>query len=122
MSGQPYRYAKDVANFRQDYMESLGLRANLDDANLQANKNFKETGSLPPQSQMKDMRTTPEILADTEKLKLSLIAELKPVCSVSMAQAVIQRVQQSPLNGDGSFLVWFAQNAPELVSNLKKKL
>jgi len=121
MSGQPYRYAKDVANFRQDYMEALGLRANLDDANLQANKNFKETGSLPPKSQMKDMRTTPEILADTEKLKLSLIAELKPVCSVSMAQAVIQRVQQSPLNGDGSFFTWFAQSAPELVANLKKK-
>ena len=121
MSGQPYRYAKDIDNFRQDYMEALGLRANLDDMNLQANKQYKETGALPPQSSMKDMRTTPEILADTEKLKLSLIAELKPVCSTQMAQSVVQRVQTSPLNADGSFLVWFAQNAPELVSQLKKK-
>lgn len=121
MSGQPYRYAKDVENFRQDYMESLGLRANLDDMNLQANKNYKETGALPPKSTMRDMRTTPEILADIEKLKLSLYAELKPVCSVQMAQLVVQRVQNSPLNADGSFLTWFAQNAPELVGQLKKK-
>ena len=121
MSGQPYRYAKDVENFRSDYMQQLGLRANLDDMNLQANKNYKETGALPPQSTMKDMRTTSEILADSEKLKLSLIAELKPVCSTQMAQSVIQKVQQSPLNADGSFLVFFAQNAPELVTQLKKK-
>lgn len=121
MSGQPNRYVKDVANFRNDYMEALGLRASLDDMNLQANKQYKDTGSLPPQSTLKDMRTTPEILADTEKLKLSLIAELKPVCSTGMAQLVVQRVQQSPLNADGSFLVWFAQNAPELVMQLKKK-
>ena len=121
MSGQPYRYAKDVENFRSDYMQQLGLRANLDDMNLQANKNYKETGALPPQSTMKDMRTTSEILADTEKLKLSLIAELKPVCSTQMAQSVIQKVQQSPLNADGSFLVFFSQNAPELVAQLKKK-
>jgi len=121
MSGQPYRYASDVENFRNDYMESLGLRANLDDMNLQANKNYKETGALPPKSNMKDMRTTSEILADTEKLKLSLIAELKAVCSVQMAQSVIQKVQQSPLNADGSFLIWFSQNAPEIVQQLKKK-
>jgi len=121
MSGQPYKYASDVEDFRRDYMAALGMRANLDDANLQANKQFKDTGSLPPQSTIKDTRTTPEILADTEKLKLNLIAELKPVCSTGMAQLVVQRIQQSPFNADGSLLVWFAQNAPELVTQLKKK-
>lgn len=121
MSGQPNRYASDVEDFRNDYMQTLTLRANLDDMNLQANKQFKETGSLPPQSTMKDMRTTPEILLDTEKLKLSLISELKSVCSIQMAQQVIQKIQQSPFNTDGSLLVWFAQNVPELVTQLKKK-
>jgi len=121
MSGQPYRYAKDVENFRSDYMEQLGLRANLDDMNLQANKTYKETGSLPPKSTMKDMRTTPEILADIQKIRLEIIGELKPVCSIQMAQQVVQRVEQSPLNSDGSFLVFLAQNAPELVNQLKKK-
>lgn len=121
MSGQPYRYVKDIENFRKDYMTSLGLRANLDDMNLQANKNYKETGAIPPQSTMKDMRTTSEILADTEKLKLSLIEEFKSVATTQMSQAVIQKVIQSPFNADGSFLVFIAQNAPELVSQLKKK-
>jgi len=121
MSGQPYKYAKDVANFRKDYMDALSLRANLDDMNLQANKTYKETGALPPQSQMKDNRLTSEILADTEKLKLSIISDLSEVVNSQMAQLVIQRVQQSPLNADGSFLIWLAQNAPELTVNLKKK-
>jgi hypothetical protein len=121
MSGQPYRYAKDVENFRNEYMESLGLRANIDNMNLQVNKNYKETGALPPQSSMKDMRTTSEILADTEKLKLSIISDFKDVATPNMMQIVLQKVQTSPLNGDGSFLIWMAQNSPELVSQLKKK-
>jgi hypothetical protein len=121
MSGQPYKYATDIDNFRADYMKSLELRANLDDMNLQANKTYKDTGALPPQSTMKDTRTTPEILADVGKLKLSLINELKAVASTQMAQLVVQRIEQSPLNADGSFLIWFSQNVPELVSNLRKK-
>ena len=122
MSGQPYRYAKDIENFRDNYMEALGLRANLDDMNLQANKIYKETGTIPPKSTaMKDTRTTAEILMDTEKLKIGLIGELKSVCSPQMALLVVQRVISSPLNADGSFLVWFSQNASELVINLKKK-
>ena len=122
MSGQPYRYAKDVDNFRKEYMETLGLKANIDDMNLQANKIYKATGAIPPKSTaMIDGRTTAEILMDTEKLKISLYSELKPICTPQMALLVVQRVSSSPLNGDGSFLVWFAQNATELVANLKKK-
>lgn len=121
MSGQPYRYEKDIANFRTEYMNTLGLRANLDDMNLQANKTYKDTGSLPPMSQMKDNRLTSEILADTEKIKLSIMGDFKDLCTPNMAALVIQRVQGSPLNADGSFLSWLAQNAPELVLNIKKK-
>jgi hypothetical protein len=121
MSGQPYRYAKDVENFRNEYMETLNTISNINDMNLQANKNYKETGALPPQSSMKDNRTTSEILADVEKLKLSIIGEFKGLCSPNMAMGVIQKVQSSPLNGDGSFLTWLAQNAPELVAQLKRK-
>jgi nitrogen regulatory protein PII len=121
MSGQPYRYAKDVASFRNDYMESLGLRANLDNENLQANKIYKETGSLPPKSTMKDMRTTAEILADTEKLKLTIVNELKDVCTPQMALSVVQKIQSSPLNGDGSLFVFLVQNISEIVAQLKKK-
>ena len=121
MSGQPYRYAKDVENFRNEYMEALNLRANIDDMNFQANKIYKETGALPPKSTMKDMRTTAEILMDVEKLKIKIIGDFKGLATPQMVQLVIQRVESSPLNGDGSFFIWFAQNAPELVTQLKKK-
>lgn len=121
MSGQPYRYAKDIENFRNEYMESLSLRANIDDMNFQANKIYKETGALPPKSTMKDMRTTAEILMDVEKLKLKIIGDFKGLATPQMVQLVIQRVESSPLNGDGSFFTWFAQNTPELVTQLKKK-
>ena len=121
MSGQPYRYASDVENYRAEYMNSLGLRVNIDDMNYQANKNYLETGVLPARSQMKDTRATADILLDTEKLKLGIIKDFKPIAGPNMAMAIIQRVIASPLNGDGSFFVWLAQNTPELVMQLKKK-
>ena len=121
MSGQPNRYVKDIENFRNEYMEALNLRANLDDMNYQANKNYLETGALPPRSTLKDMRSTAEILMDVEKLKLNIIGEFKGVATPQMIQLVLQRVQASPLNGDGSFLVWLSQNVKELVPQLKKK-
>jgi hypothetical protein len=121
MSGQPYRYVKDVENFRNEYMEALNLRANIDNMNFQANKIYSETGALPPKSTLKDMRSTAEILMDVEKLKINIIGEFKGVATPQMIQLVLQRVQASPLNGDGSFLVWLAQNVKELVPQIKKK-
>ena len=122
MSGQPNRYANSAEMFRNKYMEALNNRANVDDFNLQANKNFKATGSLPPNVKaMVDNRTTTEILADSEKLKLNIISELKPVMNMSTASVVVQKIQTAPANADGSFLVWTAQNIQEIVKNLKKK-
>jgi len=122
MSGQPNRYANSAEMFKNQYMDALNLRANVDDFNLQANKNYKKTGTLPPNvKQMVDNRTTTEILADTEKLKLNIISELKPVMNSSTSSVVVQKIQTSPLNSDGSFLVWLAQNINEIVKSLKKK-
>jgi len=122
MSGQPNRYANSAEMFRNQYMDALNMRANVDDFNLQANKNFKATGSLPPNVKaMVDNRTTTEILADTEKLKLNIISELKPVMNSGTASVVVQKIQTAPVNADGSFLVWTAQNIPEIVKSLKKK-
>ena len=122
MSGQPNRYANSAEIFKNKYMDALNLRANVDDFNLQANKNFKKTGTLPPNVKaMVDNRTTTEILADTEKLKLNIIAELKPVMNSSTASVVVQRIQTAPANADGSFLIWTAQNIVEIVKSLKKK-
>jgi len=121
MSGQPYRYASDVENFRSDYMDQLNLKATIDDMNLKANQVYKASGQLPPQSSMPDTRTTAEKLADTLRIKTSLIAELKPIAGPQFAQAVIQEVEKSNLNSNGSLFIFFAQNVKEIVRNLQKK-
>ena len=120
MSGQPYKYASDPAKFRDEFMKTLSLQASINAMNLDANKTYAETGQLPPVSQMKDTRTTAEILADTERLKLDMIKELEPVANPQFASVVLQRIQQSPLNLDGSLFTFFVQRAPEIVKNLQK--
>jgi hypothetical protein len=121
MSGQPYKKPKDIQDAKDRYMENLRHRATLDDENLQANKIYQETGALPPRSTMKDNRTTAEILLDVERLKVGIVAAFKGVATPDMITQVLTRVKNSPLNADGSFMVWIAQNITELVSNLKKK-
>ena len=119
MSGQPNRYESDPADFRAEYMKQLNLRADLDNENFQVNKVFKATGALPPQSSMADTRTTTEILADVERLKISLIATLKPIADPQFASIIVQSVQSSPLNADGSFFSWFYQNIDTIVPLLQ---
>ena len=121
MSGQPYKYASDPVKFRAQYMESLKEQEEINDFNLQANKTYKATGQLPPASQMKDTRTTAEILADREKLKIGLIQDLKDLGSPQFIMALNQAIEKSPLNADGSLFTFYAQRAPELAIFLKKQ-
>jgi hypothetical protein len=89
--------------------------------NLDANKAFKSTGQLPAVSQMPETRTTSEILADQQKIRMSLMEDLKPLGSPAFTSDVIQAVQRSPLNIDGSLFIFFAQRAPEITANVKKQ-
>jgi len=120
MSGKPNRYASDPVKNRDQYMEALNLRASIDDMNLQANKTYKATGQLPPVSQMPETRTTTEILADNERLKIDLVKILAPIADSHFALAIIQRIQNSPLNSSGGLFTYFAQRAPEIVKQLQK--
>jgi hypothetical protein len=121
MSGQPYKYSTDIERFRNDYLNSLNMRAEIDKMNLDANVVYKKTGNLPPITQMADNRTTDEILADVEKLKRELIGELAPIATPQFALQIISGIQASPLNSDGGLLTYFAQNITEFVTNLRKK-
>lgn len=120
MSGQPNRYAADAAKFRQEYMNSLDLRSALDDQVLQAVKVYKQTGQLPAISSLPDNRTSEERLKDIESLKAKIISELKPIGSPQFALEVLQRIQRSPLNSDGSLFTFFAQRVTGIVKNLKE--
>ena len=120
MSGQPYRYFTDPTKFRTEYMESLGLRADLDTMNYEANKTYKETGQLPAVSQMKDTRSTSDILMDFEKLKIDLISEIAKISSSQFGQMVVQSIISSPLNVDNKLLTFSAQRIDDIVLNLKR--
>ena len=120
MSGQPYRYYTDPTKYRTMYMETMNLQADINAMNLEANKTYKETGQLPAVSQMKDQRTTSEILADGLKLKSDLVAALAKVSSQQFGQLVVQRIESHPLNIDNKFLIFTAQRIDDLIMNLKK--
>ena len=120
MSGQPYKKFTDVNKFRNEYLDTLNMQASIDDMNLQANKNYKATGSLPAVSQMKDSRTTSEILADTEKLKIDIVTALSKISNPQFAAAVVQRIVSSPINQDNSLLIFTAQRVNDLVEKLGK--
>jgi len=120
MSGQPYKYITDITKYRTEYLESLGLQADINALNLDANKTYKATGQLPAVSQMKDTRTTSEILADTLKLKNNIISSIGKISSVPFGQLVVQRIIDHPLNSDNKLLVFTAQRIDDIVSNITK--
>ena len=120
MSGQPTKKPSDIQAFRNAYIETIGLQASLNAENLEANKVYKATGSLPAKSTIVDTRTTSEILADIEGMKISLITTLKPLFEPFIASQVLQRIERSPLNKDGSLFTFFAQRADEFVATLQR--
>jgi hypothetical protein len=120
MSGQPYRYITDVDKFRNEYMDSLRLRSQLDDINLEANMNYKQTGVLPPSSAMRDTRTVEQKLSDFEMLKTDLSQAIASLSSRQFGTLVVQTILSSPLNVDNKLLVFAAQRVDDILKNLKK--
>lgn len=120
MSGQPVKNLSDQNKYRNEYMESLNIRQQLDDMNLQANKEYLKTGVLPAVSQLIDNRTSSEILADTEKLKASIMSDLSPIANSQFGAAIIQGIQNHFLNADGSLLRFLAQRASDIVKEIQR--
>ena len=112
MSGQPNIYPTDASSFRQQYLASLNLRAQLDDMNLQANKIYIKTGQTP--SQPLDTRTTAEKLADVQRLKIELTSDLSAIADGQQAQAIIEAL------GDRE-LEFLAQHIKEIVADIQPK-
>jgi hypothetical protein len=121
MSGQPYRNASDPEKYRNQYLETLALRANIDKTNFDANQVYKQTGQLPAVTQLADTRTTTEKLADIQGTRLELIKDLKPIADPQFAQLIVQKIEQSPFNTDGSLYTYLVQMAPQLVKEISKQ-
>lgn len=120
-TGQPIRVPSDRNKYDNEFMENLRLQIKLNDANLQANRLYQNTGQLPPSVQMADTRSTSEKLADIEGLKRSIVADLKPIAEPSFAFAIIEGVLNSPLNVNNTLFRYLAQNAPIFAQQLSKK-
>ena len=120
-TGQPIRVPSDRNKFDNEFMENLRLQVKLNDANLQANRLYTNTGQLPPSVQMADTRSTSEKLADVEGLKRSIVADLSPIAESSFAFAIIDGVLNSPLNVNNTLFRYLAQNAPMFAQQLSKK-
>jgi len=98
MSSRTVKKPSDVIKAKQDYLDNLDLQVHLNKENEDANRIYKATGQLPPSTEMRDGRTTTEILADSEKLKINLIKDLEAVANPQFAQLIVNRLIQSPLN------------------------
>jgi len=112
MSGQPTINPTDASKFRQQYLANLALQANIDDQNLQANKIYKKTGMTP--TQPTDSRTTAEILADTERLKIEVRSQLSQIADGTNADNIVQQL-------DPYQLQFLAQHIDEIVKDIKPK-
>ena len=120
MSGQPCQTEDDVNRHRNEYLEALELRADIDEMNLQANLVYKTTGQLPPVSQMPDNRTVEQKLKDYELLKNNIVKEIATISSSTFGLMVVQKIIQNPLNINNNLLVFTAQRIKEIVLNLSK--
>jgi hypothetical protein len=120
MSGQPVNNISDENKFRNEYMENLELGAEINDINLQANKNYLLTGQLPTVSQMIDTRTTTEKLEDINKLKQDIIDKMQPIADAATATAIVNKIISNPLNVSNSLFRFMAQRISEIVSELSK--
>jgi hypothetical protein len=119
-SGQPYKKPSDVQMYRNEYLNDLEMRKDLDKINYDANMNYIKTGALPPQSQMSDNRTVNDKLLDLVYLKKHIVDTLSPLSSQKYAVNVVEALLSNPNNVDNKLLVFAAQRAPEIAEQLKK--
>jgi len=112
MSGQPNNFPTDASKFRQNYLANLALQANINDMNLQANKIYQKTGQTP--TTLTDTRTSEEKLADLERLKIEIRAELSQIADGANANSIVQQLSAEQLQ-------FLGNNIGEVVKIIKPK-
>lgn len=121
MSGQPVKTKADEVKFLDEYMENLALEIELQSKNQEANRVYKSTGQLPPVSSIPDNRTVEDKLKDVQFLKQGIIKDVGKIISSDLAIALVNEIEKSRFNVDGSLLRFFAQRAPEFMREIEKK-
>jgi hypothetical protein len=121
MSGKPYKNIYDIEKAREEYMKTLGLQSQINEMMLQANKAYKATGQLPPQSGLPDTRTAEEKLKDILFIKQSIKSDLSKIYDPQTVEMIIQLVEKSPLNSDGGLMRFLANRGQAYIADLLKK-
>ena len=102
----------DSEKFRQQYMATLKLQSDINEANLRANQLYVKTGMSP--NTPLDARTTTEKVSDVVKLRVEIMSDLRQIADGINSQAIV-----AGLNADQ--LMFVAQHMPEIITILKPK-
>jgi len=119
--GIPCKTQADINKAKANYLISLNEQIDINRKNFDLNRQYTNSGTLPASTQMQDTRTTTEKLEDFELLKQSIVKDLSVVAEPSFAYAIVDGIQNSPLNIDGKLIRFMAQNAPQIADQLSKK-
>ena len=112
MAGRPLKTPNDMKLFRQQYLATLQLQSDINDANLHANQMYVKTGMTP--NAPLDVRTTTEMVSDIVRLRTDVMKGLREIADGQNSQAIV-----SGLNGPQ--LQFVAQHMPEIIAILKPK-
>jgi len=119
MAGFINKSESDIIEHRQEYLNNLDLEIQINKIVEDAVK-LTRSGQPNPITTLADTRSITEKLADFEKIKVQLIADLKPITDPQFASMLVQSIIQSPLNVDNRLLIFTAQRIDDIVAQLKK--
>ena len=112
MSGQPLQKVGDAKKFRDVYMATLQLQADINKKNFDANALYKRTGVVP--TEILDYRSTSEKLADLLNLKIMLRSKLRQIADSRNAEDIAHNLSSDQL-------VFVSQRINAIIKDLKPK-
>ena len=113
-------YAQQVEH-RNEYLEQLKLREELNKLNYEAVDNYRQTGQIPPISQVRDPRTVADILADSEKLKVDMVQTISNYLgSKQLGLQIVYGIIRHPRNVDNQLFIFAAQRMESIMEQVSK--
>ena len=113
-------YAQQVEH-RNEYLEQLKLREELNKLNYEAVDNYRQTGQIPPISQVRDPRTVADILADSEKLKVDMVQTISQYLgSKQLGLQIVYGIIRHPRNVDNKLFIFAAQRMESIMEQVSR--
>ena len=107
-----FRKPQDIINYRNQYLATLKLQSDINDANLRVNQQYVSTGMSPIKPM--DTRTTTEMIEDVVKLRSTLFHQLRNIADGQNAQKI-----SADLSAEN--VVFVSQHIDEIIKIIKPK-